>query len=48
MYVKPDNLNDIDLLEKHFNNILTMKDITDVEYDDVKLFHKNMGFKNLK
>ena len=49
MYVKPDNLYDIDLPEKqHFNNILTMKDITDVEYDDVKLFYKNMGFKNLK
>ena len=49
MYVKPDNLNDIDLPEKqHFNNILTMKDITDVEYDEVKLFYKNMGFKNLK
>ena len=49
MYVKPDNLNDIDLPEKqHLNNILTMKDITDVEYDDVKLFYKNMGFKNLK
>ena len=39
MYVKPDNLNDIVLPEKqHFNNILTMKDITDVEYDEVKLF----------
>ena len=49
MYVKPDNLNDIDLPEKqHFNNILTMKDVTDVEYDEVKLFYKNMGFKNLK
>ena len=46
MYVKPDNLNDIDLPEKqHFNNILTMKDITDVEYDEVKLFYKNMGLK---
>ena len=49
MYVKPDNLNDIDLPEKqHFNNILTMEDITDVEYDEVKLFYKNMSFKNLK
>ena len=49
MYVKPDNLNDIDLPEKqHFDNILTMKDITDVEYDEVKLFYKNMEFKNLK
>ena len=48
MYVKPDNLNDIDLPEKqHFNNILTIRDITDVEYE-VKLFYKNMGFKNLK
>ena len=25
-----------------------MKDITDVEYDEVKLFYKNMQFKNLK
>ena len=24
-----------------------MKDITDVEYDEVKLFYKNIGFKNL-
>ena len=49
MYVKPDNLNDIDLPEKqHFNNILTTKDITDVEYDEVKLFYKNMQSKNLK
>ena len=49
MYVKPDNLNDIDLPEKqHFNDILTMKDITDVEYNEVKLFYKNMEFKNLK
>ena len=25
-----------------------MKDITDEEYNEVKLFYKNMGFKNLK
>ena len=25
-----------------------MKDITDKEYDEVQLFYKNMGFKNLK
>ena len=49
MNVNKNNLNDIDLPEKqHFNNILTMKDITDVEYDEVKLFYKNMEFKNLK
>ena len=25
-----------------------MKDITDAEYNEVKLFYKNMGFKNLR
>ena len=25
-----------------------MKDITDDEYNEVKLFYKNMGFKNLR
>ena len=34
--------------KKHFNNILTKKDIADVEYDEVKLFYKNMQFKNLR
>ena len=49
MYVKPDNLNDIDLPEKqHFNNILTMKDIINDEYNEVQLFYKNLEFKNSK
>ena len=49
IYVNPDNLNEKDLPEKkHFDNILTMKDITDKEYKQVKLFYKKMGFTNLK
>ena len=48
MYVNPDNLNEKNLPEKkYFNNILTMKDISDNEYDNVQLFYKNMKFKNL-
>ena len=48
-YVNPNNLNEENLPEKkHFDNILTMKDITDAEYNEVKLFYKNMGFKNLR
>ena len=39
MYVKPDTLNEKTLPEKKYiNNILTMKNILDKEYDDVKLF----------
>ena len=49
MYVSPNNLNEKNLPEKqHFNNILTMKDISDEEYDTIQLFYKNMGFKNLR
>ena len=49
MYVNPDNLKNKDLPEKqHFNDILTMKDITDEEYNEVQLFYKNMEFKNLR
>ena len=49
MYVNPDNLHETNLSEKsHFNNILTMNDITDKEYNEVKLFYKNMGFRNLR
>ena len=49
MYVIPNNLDEENLPEKKFfNNILTMKDISDKEYDEVKLFYKNMGFKNLR
>ena len=47
-YVNPNNLNEIDLPEKkYFDNILTMKKITNKEYKNVKLFYKNMEFKNL-
>ena len=46
MYV---NLNDKNLPEKqHFNNILTMKNITDEEYNEVQLYYKNVNFKNLR
>ena len=49
MYVNPYNLNEKNLPEKkYFNNILTMKDISDNEYDNVQLFHKNMKFRNLR
>ena len=49
MYVNPNNLDDIDLPEKlHFNNVLTMKDISDKEYNEVKLFYRKMEFKNLR
>ena len=41
MYVNPDNLENKDLPEKkYFNNILTMKDISDKEYDNVSDFYK--------
>ena len=47
MYVNPNNLENENLPEKqHFNNILTMKDISDKVYDEVKLFYKKMEFKN--
>ena len=46
MYVNPNNSNDIDLPEKQrFNNILIMKDITDVEYNEVQLFIKTWVLK---
>ena len=49
MNVNPDNLNEKDLPEKkYFNNILTMKDISDKEYENIKLFYKKMKFKNLR
>ena len=35
-------------MKQHFNNILTMKDITDEEYNKVQLFYKQMKFKNLR
>ena len=49
MYVNHNNLHKTNLPEKkHFNNILTMKDITDKEYEEVQLFYKNINFKNLR
>ena len=41
MYVNPNNINEKILPEKkYFDNILTLKNISDKEYDDVKLFYK--------
>ena len=49
MYINPNKLNEKVLSEKkYFDNILTMKNILDKEYDDVKLFYKKMKFKNLR
>ena len=49
MYINPDNLNEKDLHEKkYFDNILTMKNISDKEYENVKLFYKKIKFKNLR
>ena len=46
-YLNPDNLNEKDLPEKkEFYNILTMNEITNKEYKNVKLFYKKMKFKN--
>ena len=48
-YLNPENLNKKKLPEmKEFDNILTMKNITKEEYDEVQKFYKNMKFKNLK
>ena len=48
-YLNPNNLDEKILPEKkNFDNILTMKEITDKEYNKVKLFYEKMGFKNLK
>ena len=49
MYVNPDNLNEKDLPDKkYFDNILTMKNISDEEYNNVQAFYKKMKFKNLR
>ena len=49
MYVNPDNLENENLPEKkYFNNILTMKDTSDEEDNNVKDFNKKMKFKNIK
>ena len=47
MYVNPDNLN-IYPKKKYFDNILTIKKISDKEYNHVQLFYKKMKFKNLR
>ena len=47
-YINPDNLNEKYLpSKKEFYNKLTMNEITDEEYENVKLFYKKMKFKNL-
>ena len=49
MYVNPNNLNEKYLPEKkYFDNILTMKNISDKEYENVKSFFKKKKFKNLR
>ena len=49
MYVNPNNLNEKYLPEKkYFDNILTIKDISDKEYENVKSFYKKMKFKSLR
>ena len=48
-YINPNNLNEKDLPKmEHFYNQLTMKEITNEEYTNVKLFYKKMKFKNLR
>ena len=48
-YINTDNLNEKDLPEKkEFYNILTMNEITNKEYKNVKLFYEKMKFKDLK
>ena len=49
MYVNPNNINEKILPEKkYFDNILTLKNISDGEYDNVKLFYKKVKVKNLR
>ena len=49
MYVNPDNLNEKDLPEKkYFDNIVTMKKVTNKQYSKSKLFYEKMKFKNLR
>ena len=48
-YINPNNLDEKDLPgKKEFYNQLTMNEITNKEYKNVKLFYKNMKFKNLR
>ena len=49
MYVNPNNINEKILpKKKYFDNILTLKNISDEEYENVKSFYKKMKFKNLR
>ena len=46
-YINKNNLDEKELPEKkEFYNQLTMEEIKDEEYENVKLFYKNMKFKN--
>ena len=48
-YLNPNNLNEKVLPRKiYFDNILTLKNISDKEYENVKSFYKKMKFKNLR
>ena len=48
-YVRKDTLNEPNLPDKsEFYNILTMKEITNKEYNLVKEFYKSMEFKNIR
>ena len=48
-YINPDNLNEEFLPpKKDFYNKLTMNEITNKEYKNVKLFYEQMNFKNLR
>ena len=44
IYINPDNLDE----KEHFYNQLTMEEIKDDEYENLKIFYKKMKFKNLR
>ena len=49
MYINPENLENLELpYKKYFYIMLTLKDINDKEYNEVKNFYKNMEFKNIR
>ena len=48
-YINPENLKNENLPDKkYFYNMLTLKDINDKDYNQVKNFYKNMEFKNIR
>ena len=48
-WINKDNLENKELPDKkYFHNMLTLKDITDKEYEIVKEFYKSMKFKNIR